>query len=229
MKVQRCFVLEALQAKHPEGTGPSFATAADAGLIYDIIRSLSNAPADRIVPAATLGLDLQIDSLSRVELVSIIEEELQVELDESLITDKTSIAELEEFIAAQKKTPGSKSRLWPLTRWAVCARWLLQAGFIRPVSSYYMKLRVLGKEKFDGLDKPFLLIANHISHLDAVVLTMALPWHVRKRIAVAAAADAFQEWDSSQAPFKERIGRKAATALALLGLNIFLPMLRMRK
>jgi long-chain acyl-CoA synthetase len=220
LKVQRRFVLQALETESG-GEAETTATENDAGPIYNIIRSISNAPADRITPDATLGLDLQIDSLSRVELVGIIEEELRVELDESLITDQTTVAELEEFVAAQKKTSVTKSKRWPLARWAVCTRWLLQAGFIRPVVRYYMKIRVMGREKFDRVDKPFLLIANHVSNLDAIVLTMALPWKIRKRVAVAAAADLFQEWDSSQAPFTERLLRKLATFLALLGLNIF--------
>jgi long-chain acyl-CoA synthetase len=220
LKVQRRFVLEALESELDAGVKTPLPVE-NASPIFEIIRSISNAPVDRIVPTATLGLDLQMDSLSRVELVSIIEEELRVELDESLITDQTTIAELEEFIASQKKTPETKYKLWPLTRWAVWIRRLLQAGFIRPILRYYMTLRVMGREKFNGLNKPFILIANHISHMDACVLTMALPWRIRRRIAVAAAADVFQEWDSGQAPFKERILRKSATFLALLGLNIF--------
>ena len=220
MKIQRRFVLEALQAERVKETSASAANGTSSP-VYDIIRSLANVPADRITADATLGLDLQIDSLSRVELVGIIEEELHVELDESLITDRTTVGELEEFVAAQKKSSATKSRVWPLARWAVCNRWLLQAGFIRPIVRYYMKLRVMGREKFDRVDKPFLLIANHVSHLDVIVLTMALPWKIRKRIAVAAAADVFQEWDSSRTPFTERLLRKLATFLAQLGLNIF--------
>lgn len=220
MKVQRRFILEALQEEHGKGIEATQA-APQASPLYDIIRSLSKAPADKITPTATLGLDLQIDSLSRIELVSILEEELHVELDETLITDQTTIAELEEFIASQTKTPGSTAKSWPLSWWAVCARRLMQAGFIRPLLWCYMKIRVLGMEKFDGLDKPFLLIANHTSHLDAAVLLAAIPWRIRRRMAVAAAADAFQEWHSSGAPLGERIGRKVATALAVLGLNIF--------
>ena len=162
-----------------------------------------------------------MDSLSRVELVGIIEEELGVELDETHVTDQTTIADLEELIASQKKAVRSKIKRWPLMLWAVFVRRLLQAVFVGPLARYYMKLRVMGKEKFDGLDKPFLLIANHISHLDAVVLTLALPWHVRKRIAVAAAAEFSEEWDSSKASLKDKLVRKSATVLAVLGLNIF--------
>ncbi|MDH4232928.1 MAG: 1-acyl-sn-glycerol-3-phosphate acyltransferase, partial [Nitrospirota bacterium] len=191
------------------------------GPLYEIIRSVSKVPAGEMKPSAALGLDLQIDSLSRVELVSIIEEELGVELDESRVTDRTTIAELEELVSSQKKVAGAKVKKWPLAWWAVAARRLLQSVFIRPLARYYMTLRVMGREKFDGLDKPFLLIANHVSHLDAVVLTLALPWHVRRRLAVAAAADVFEEWDSREASLHEKLVRKSATVLAVLGLNIF--------
>jgi len=220
LKVQRRFVLQALESK-PDSTEEPFAVEMDESPIYGIILSLSSAPREMIVPAATLGLDLQMDSLSRVELVGIIEEELRVELDETLITDQTTIADLEKFIADQKKTSEAKSYFWSLSKWAVGVRWLLQNILLRPILRYYAKLRVMGREKFDGLDKPFILIANHNSHLDAAVLMMALPWSVRKRITVAAAADVFQEWNSSNMPFKERFLRKIATTLALLVLNIF--------
>lgn len=165
---------------------------------------------------------LQIDSLSRVELVGIIEEELSVELDEALITDQTTVEQLEAFIASQKNASKPKvMKSWPLTPWAVFARRLLQEGFIRPLARYYLKLRVMGREKFDGIERPFLLIANHISHMDAVVLILSLPWNVRKQLAVAAAADSFEEWDAGGASLKEWVLRKTATSLAVLGLNIF--------
>ncbi len=79
----------------------------------------------------------------------------------------------------------------------------------------------MGRDKFDGLQRPFLLVANHVSHLDAVVLTLALPWRIRRRMAVAAAADVFEYWDSSHASLREKLMRKTSTMLAVLGLNIF--------
>lgn len=219
-KVQRRFVKEALQKKIGEKTEAEEALPTKSPL-YAIISSVSKISPRELKPTSTLGLDLKMDSLSRVELVGIIEEELQVELDETHVTDRTTIADLEELIASQEKAVRSSVKHWPLTPWAVFIRRLLQSVFIRPLARYYIKLRVMGKEKFDGLDKPFLLIANHISHLDAIVLTLALPWHVRKRLAVAAAADAFEEWDSSNFSLKERLGHRIVTPLAELGLNIF--------
>jgi len=220
MKVQRRFVMEALKKKDDKlADAPADQPATSP--LYHIIATVSKIPASEMKPTSTLGMDLQMDSLSRVELVGIIEEELGVELDETHVTDTTTIADLEKLVASQKRAVRSKIKHWPLTPWAVLARRILQAIFVRPLARWFIKLRIMGKEKFDGLDKPFLLIANHASHLDAVVLTLALPWHVRRRLAVAAAADAFEEWDDPSAPLKERIGRKCATVLAVLGLNIF--------
>ncbi|KPK28585.1 MAG: hypothetical protein AMJ61_01780 [Desulfobacterales bacterium SG8_35_2] len=220
MKIQRRYVMKALCEKQVEGDEEAKVSSVS-GPLLEIIRSVSKAPISEIKSEATLGLDLHIDSLSRVELASIIEEKLGVELDESHVTDKTTIAELEDLISSQKKVAGSKFKHWPLSPWAITARRLIQSALLRPLVRYYIKLRIMGKEKFSRLNHPFLLIANHASHLDAMVLALALPWKVRRRIMVAAAADVFEEWDSRNASLKEKLIRKSATALALLGLNIF--------
>jgi long-chain acyl-CoA synthetase len=220
LKVQRRFVKEALQKKAGEEAKTAVAVSTTRPL-YSIIASVCKVSLSELRPTAALGLDLQLDSLTRVELVGIIEEEVGVELDETHVTDQTTIADLEALIASQIKAVRLKIKHWPLTPWAILTRRILQAIFVRPLARYYMKLRIMGKEKLDGLEKPFLLIANHISHLDAIVLTLALPWHVRRRLAVAAAADSFEEWDSSGASFREKLGRAIMTPLAELCLNIF--------
>jgi 1-acyl-sn-glycerol-3-phosphate acyltransferase len=57
---------------------------------------------------------------------------------------------------------------------------------------------------------PFVVVANHSSHLDSLVLTAALPWHLRSRTSSLAAGDVF--FDS---PFR---GVFAATLLNALPL-----------
>jgi long-chain acyl-CoA synthetase len=220
MKIQRRFVMEGLSEKQVEDKGEPEVPTISAPLL-EIIRSISELPISRIKPTSTLGLDLHLDSLSRVELASIIEDVMGVEVDESHVSDKTTIAELEELIAAQRQTAGSRVKVWPFAPWAVFARRLFQAILFRPLARYYIKLRVMGTEKVAKLNHPFLLIANHSSHLDAVMLTLALPWSTRRRLMVAAAADIFEEWDSQNASFKEKLVRKSITSLAVLGLNIF--------
>ena len=220
MKIQRRFVMKELCEKqverYEEVEPPSVSEP-----LFEIIHSVSKAPLSAIKPAASLGLDLQMDSLTRVELASTIEEVIGVEVYESYVTDKTTIAELEELISSQKKTAVSKFKKWPLMPWTVIVRRILQSVFFRPLARYYLKVRVLGKEKVKKLNNPFLLVANHSSHLDALVLTLALPWKARRRFMVAAAADIFEEWDSQNASFKDKLVRKTTTALAILGLNIF--------
>ena len=96
LKIQRRFVLEAfgeMQAEKAEATDAPDVSAP----LLEIIRSVSKAPLSEIKPAAALGMDLHIDSLSRVELASIIEEVMGVEVDEAHVTDGTTIAELESY------------------------------------------------------------------------------------------------------------------------------------
>ncbi len=218
LKIQRRFVLEALQKKTKEEEKGAIKLAKP---LYHIIQSVSGAPAGKIVPEAKLGLDLKIDSLRRVELVGVIEEELGVEIDESLVTEKTTVTDLEKHITSQKRTREYRVKSWPINKWAVFMRRLVQVGFVFPLLRIYVSLKVMGREKFRGIKQPFLLIANHTNFLDTIVLIRSLPWGVRRRLAVAAAADVFEQWDARQASLKERMLRRSATALAILGLNIF--------
>lgn len=59
-------------------------------------------------------------------------------------------------------------------------------------------LRVYHRIAYRGLknlprDFPFVMIANHASHLDAIVLASAAPWRLRRRMYPIAAGDVFFE------------------------------------
>ena len=56
---------------------------------------------------------------------------------------------------------------------------------------FYAARRATGREKLAGLKGPVILVANHASHMDTPVILAALPWRLRKKTAVAAAADYF--------------------------------------
>jgi 1-acyl-sn-glycerol-3-phosphate acyltransferase len=74
------------------------------------------------------------------------------------------------------------------------------AGFAReaflrlvlsPTMDFYTARRATGREKLSNLRGPIILVANHTSHMDTPVILSALPRRLRKRTAVAAAADYF--------------------------------------
>jgi 1-acyl-sn-glycerol-3-phosphate acyltransferase len=60
-----------------------------------------------------------------------------------------------------------------------------------PIMDFYARRRSTGREKLAGLKGPVILVANHGSHMDTPVILSALPRRLRKRTAVAAAADYF--------------------------------------
>ncbi|HIZ37684.1 MAG TPA: 1-acyl-sn-glycerol-3-phosphate acyltransferase [Candidatus Ruania gallistercoris] len=77
-------------------------------------------------------------------------------------------------------------------------RYLAQRLLLRPVISSTVRVTVEGERNLAGLDGPFILVANHSSHLDAPLCLTALPYRVTKNIATAAGADYFysSKWRS---------------------------------
>jgi 1-acyl-sn-glycerol-3-phosphate acyltransferase len=72
------------------------------------------------------------------------------------------------------------------------ARRALQDGLLVPaVRAFGAPFRAHGGGALLGLEEPVVIVANHASHLDAPAILAALPASVRRRTAVAAAADYF--------------------------------------
>jgi len=65
-------------------------------------------------------------------------------------------------------------------------------GLVRSSLAVYHRLKVRGRENIPR-EPPFILVSNHESHLDALVLAGVLPWRIRDRIFPIAAGDTFFE------------------------------------
>jgi 1-acyl-sn-glycerol-3-phosphate acyltransferase len=87
--------------------------------------------------------------------------------------------------ASQLDIPWARS--WP----AGVARENFLRFVLGPIMDFYARRRSTGRERLAGLKGPVILVANHGSHMDTPVILSALPRRLRKRTAVAAAADYF--------------------------------------
>jgi 1-acyl-sn-glycerol-3-phosphate acyltransferase len=72
---------------------------------------------------------------------------------------------------------------------------LARENFLRfvlgPTMDFYARRRATGRDQLAAIKGPVILVANHASHMDTPVILSALPRRLRKRTAVAAAADYF--------------------------------------
>jgi len=72
------------------------------------------------------------------------------------------------------------------------ARFGAQRGVLKTAVHATVTLRAVDPEKAAALEgQPFILVANHSSHLDAPSILSALPWRIAKTLAIGAAADYF--------------------------------------
>ncbi|MCH8049592.1 AMP-binding protein [Patescibacteria group bacterium] len=146
--------------------------------------------------AATVNLDtkfiqtLGYDSLLRVELVTRIEETFGVHIDEAKIKKDTTVADLEKMIKkAEPAVAKRRFKRWPISWWASHIRFFVQTFLFYPFWKIFIRLKVEGSEQLKHLTLPFIIMPNHLSYLDSQALLMALPSHMRKRMAFAVAED----------------------------------------
>lgn len=77
---------------------------------------------------------------------------------------------------------------WSLSAPARGVRNDIQEFLLFPVLRRFAKLRVKGNR---GVTGPVVVVCNHSSHFDAPVILSALPYRIRHRLIIAAAADYF--------------------------------------
>lgn len=174
----------------PAGDDP---LAGAAGLLRRILRD----PQAVIADEARLEADLGLDSLGRIELAALIEQDTGREVAEEEVNALDRVADLRALLAqgAAGKAGGEGAPDfpdWPLHPLAVALRAAVQRVVLFPLHAAFCRpFRVQGAGAADMSDGPVLLVANHASHADTVSILRALPPALRRRTAVAAASDYF--------------------------------------
>ena len=143
-----------------------------------------------IHPDDNLELDLGLDSMERVELLTDLAHRLGAEVEDSAASEVYTVRELVDLVLANtgkaaRHAPGwntvfegetTDPEVLAITneRPIVGFFWWLFGKSVQFGSSIFFRLRVDGMENLPK--RPFVLAPNHSSYLDAPILTAALPW-----------------------------------------------------
>ena len=166
-----------------------------APLSLPVINRITGTQATGVALSASLADDLKLDSLGRVELLSALEDQYQIELDEAAITEATTVADVERIVSEGR----SSAVAYPYPRWAMSfpmtlIRPLVYHLFLLPLTWIMCRVRVAGAERLSKVSGPVLFISNHVTHVDAPLIVSALPWRWRTRLAIAMAGEMLREW-----------------------------------
>lgn len=155
-----------------------------------IVAGLAGVDAATVAATARLSTDLDLDSLQRVELLGVIEEETGVFVDDDALQPDTTVGEL---IALVEEARGAKRVMgawrWPLSPFVRALGLTIQVFLIYPFVHLFYRIRVTGLEHLDPEAGPYLLTPNHCLHLDNGIILSRLPLGLRWKLSVAAAAD----------------------------------------
>src|SRR5438094_364771 len=144
------------------------------------------ATAQRPTVAVVVGLD----SLGRVDLLGVIEEELGVYIDDAALAPSATVKELETMVAAARDNkPDTGIFGWPLSPFVRSIGIILQQFLLWPLVHLFYRVKITGTEKLEGLRGPVMFAPNHCLHWDNGIILTSIPVAWRWKLAVAAAAD----------------------------------------
>ncbi len=192
-----------------------------------------------------LGRQLALDSLARVGLVTALEARFSVSLDESQISESTTVGTLRQSIAIQMAAPAAEPATpeplptvpaaspveeaysfphWPRSWWAVALRWPFQRLLLRPLTAWFSgHAKVHGLENLSSVPGPVLLVANHLTSMDGALLVGRLPWRRSRKVAIAMSGEILREYQqpSPSLPWYKRFSLRVQYVLVLLAYQVF--------
>jgi len=156
--------------------------------ITKLIAQLAEVFPTKLSDETNLAIDLKFDSLKRIELISALEEELGIAVDESMINSETTVGQVKKF-SKQERVANERIRsTWPRKSIIVLLRMFLQDAVIFPLHAIFAPIKCSGKENLEKISEPAVFFINHLGPHDMVIPLRLLPREKRRRIAIAADA-----------------------------------------
>ncbi len=164
----------------------------------EVARRISSGEIGRGGALESLNGDLNLDSLGRVELQARLEQQFGIALDDTALQNVKTPEELQTLLsqnvpAGAHETPKHVYPHWP---WNPIAQ-AIRSVFLEVIALPLVRLLAAPsvKNKVESWPaSPLLIVANHVTTYDVPFVLYALPGRVRRRVAVAMAAEMLLDW-----------------------------------
>lgn len=205
-------------------SGSKLGSASNGNSLCGLITQVTGCAIPRGSEDTNLEGDLQLSSLDRVELLSVLEERYQVDLNEVQFQDAATIGQIEKLVA--RGTASTTERIYPYwpQHWAITALRLAVYYLLAWPATYVLAApRIRGRENLRGLQGPVLVISNHVTYLDIAWILPALPRRFRNKLATAMRGERLAEMrrPASDKSRFERFMERLRYFLALSLFNVF--------
>jgi len=203
-KIRRGKVTEWANAQCDSG-GTAITTADP---LLALILSITGAKVGNQSDDARLAEDLQLDSLGRVQLQAEIEQRMGITVSDAALERAATLGDLRRQLGLEsvvETLPGpAAGPLRMEERRDVYPHWtwwwpmqVVRSIFVECVQQPLVRLLAAPQVQRDtqlNIDRPLLLIANHVTDFDPPLVLYALPGKIRRHVAAAMAADMLYDW-----------------------------------
>ena len=187
-------------------------------LLLNLIARITGTAVARIREDSLLVAELGLTSIDRVELVSFLEQEYRLDIEDSQIGPETKVSDLRSMVAKREKPVSHDHfRFWTTAPFFRGVRLVWDTLFHGPLFRSFVTLDVQGLGELKKLSGPVFFVANHLSYLDHLAVMFALPRAIRSRTATAA----WEEFFFGDYHGFDRIWRRLSYEYASVLFNLF--------
>ena len=170
--------------------------------LTSLISLVTKTQYNKIKENLSLASDLKLDSLQRVELLSLIEQEFAVAISETAINPQTTVENLRTLI---KESPivaeETKITEWNYNLTTAKIRNFLQDFFAFPVHALFAPIKIIDKENLRNIHLPCIFYFNHIGVMDGLCVLRVLPKEIREKLVIAVNSDIWQDYRKNWVQF----------------------------
>ena len=186
--------------------------------LLNLIARVTGTAVAQIREDSLLVTELGLTSIDRVELVSFLEQEFRLDIEDSQIGPQTRVSDLRQIITKREKlTRHDHFRFWTNAAFFRGLRTAWDAVLHGPLFCSFATLDVRGIDNLKDLTGPVFFVANHLSYLDQPAIMFALPQAIRSRTATAA----WEEFFFGEYQGFSRIWRRLSYEYASILFNLF--------